>query len=387
MERDKISIIIPVYNGEKYLERCLKSVINQTYTDLEIIIINDGSTDHTSQICRTYESMDSRIVYIEQDNHGVSYTRRKAIRLATGKYIGFVDADDYIEENLYEQMIPYMSKAQLLITGYKFQKKEIYGAVPFGLYQTKEEKKYLCENMLLWENTEQTGVYPSLWSKLFVADKLKKVAEETHRDLFIGEDADLSFRYILLCDKVFVSPICLYHYEDNKSSAMNSVNANYLWNMMNLYQVLTDEFVKTPYKESLIPKWNLWIWEMLQKTPRFMGWSFLEQPQMIRYVCPFFNRLHGKKIILYGAGAVGKDYYKLCKKDSGMQLVLWVDRNWECLQEEGWNVHPVSCIPEKDYDVILIAVKDKERAEEIKMQLQELEINVSRILWEKPIQV
>lgn len=387
MKGDSISIIIPVYNGEIYLERCLKSVIKQTYTNLEIIIINDGSTDCTSQICKAYESLDSRIVYIEQENHGVSYTRRRAIRMAKGKYIGFVDADDYIEENLYEKMVSEMADAQLLITGYRYQKREIYGAVPFGSYRTKEEKKYLYENMLLWKDTNQKGVYPSLWSKLFVANILKNVAEEVRKDLFIGEDADLLFRYLLLCDSVVVSSICLYNYEDNKASVMNSLNMDYLRNMTDLYQVLADEFAQTSYKESLIPKWNLWIWEMLQKTPQFMGWTFLKEPQTIRYICPFFNRLQGKKVILYGAGAVGKDYYRLCQKDEGMQVILWVDKNWECLQEDGWKVQPISDIHGKDYDLILIAVKDKEKAEEIKSQLQKLAIDASRILWKKPIQV
>lgn len=99
---DLISIIIPVYNTEKYLSRCLDSIINQTYTNLEIIIIDDGSSDNSYDICLEYAKKDKRIKLIKQKNMGLSATRNKGIRLATGKYIGFVDSDDVISLKMYE---------------------------------------------------------------------------------------------------------------------------------------------------------------------------------------------------------------------------------------------------------------------------------------------
>ena len=93
---NKVSIIIPAYNCEKYIFECLESVINQTYSNLEIIIIDDGSTDNTSEICQRFEKIDNRIIYTWQENSGVSKARNKGIDLAKGKYIVFIDADDKV---------------------------------------------------------------------------------------------------------------------------------------------------------------------------------------------------------------------------------------------------------------------------------------------------
>ena len=100
--KDLISIIIPVYNVENYVERCLESVLNQTYTNLEIIIIDDGSTDKSSKICEKYKKKDKRIKLSKISNKGTSYARNYAIKKAKGKYINFIDSDNYIESNMIE---------------------------------------------------------------------------------------------------------------------------------------------------------------------------------------------------------------------------------------------------------------------------------------------
>lgn len=106
-----ISTIIPVYNAELYIEECIKSIINQTYRDLEIILINDGSTDKSAEVCKRYSSIDDRIIYIEQDNQGVVSARNKGLDKATGDYIYFGDSDDWLEvdalQNLYDEIVKY----------------------------------------------------------------------------------------------------------------------------------------------------------------------------------------------------------------------------------------------------------------------------------------
>ncbi len=109
---DLISVIVPVYNVKNYLEKCLDSIINQTYKNLEIILINDGSTDESLDICYMYEKKDNRIKVYNQENHGLSYTRNRGIELARGKYIGFVDSDDVISPFMYEFL--YKSKGKSL---------------------------------------------------------------------------------------------------------------------------------------------------------------------------------------------------------------------------------------------------------------------------------
>lgn len=101
MEKIKISVIVPIYNVEQYLSQCLDSIINQTYTNLEIILINDGSTDNSEKICNQYKLLDPRIIVIHKTNGGLSDARNTGIKIATGDYISFVDADDFIDKNMY----------------------------------------------------------------------------------------------------------------------------------------------------------------------------------------------------------------------------------------------------------------------------------------------
>ena len=101
----KISVIVPIYNVEKYLEKCLGSIINQTYKNLEIICVNDGSTDNSLEILKKYSNQDSRIIIIDKKNGGLSSARNEGLKIATGEFIGFVDSDDYIESNTYEECI------------------------------------------------------------------------------------------------------------------------------------------------------------------------------------------------------------------------------------------------------------------------------------------
>ena len=112
----KISVIVPVYNTEKYLKKCLDSILNQTYQDFEIIIVNDGSTDNSDKIINEYiDNYSEKIKYIKKENGGLSSARNSGIDVATGHYIAFVDSDDYIDNNLFEKLLPYIEKNVELI--------------------------------------------------------------------------------------------------------------------------------------------------------------------------------------------------------------------------------------------------------------------------------
>lgn len=100
-----VSVIVPVFNSEKYIERCLKSIVNQTYENLEIIIINDGSTDASLSICEKWKDLDTRICLINKENTGVSDSRNRGIEASKGKYITFIDCDDFIEADMIEKLL------------------------------------------------------------------------------------------------------------------------------------------------------------------------------------------------------------------------------------------------------------------------------------------
>lgn len=101
----KLSVIIPIYNAEKYLHRCIKSILNQTYTNIEIILVNDGSKDNSAKICEEYAKKNKNIIYVSKQNEGPGPARNKGIEIATGDFIGFVDSDDFIYKEMYFEML------------------------------------------------------------------------------------------------------------------------------------------------------------------------------------------------------------------------------------------------------------------------------------------
>ncbi|MDR2727810.1 MAG: glycosyltransferase [Chitinispirillales bacterium] len=169
---DKISIIIPVYNVEPYIKKCLDSVINQTYTDLEILLINDGSTDNSGNICDEYAKIDNRIRVFHKNNGGVASARNVGLKNFTGQYLGFVDPDDWIEPNMYEVLYNAIvdKNVHISVAGYF---KDINTE---SVTMVNREKIYDCvisaKDMLLYplKRDYYMGFCGYLWNKLFSAD-------------------------------------------------------------------------------------------------------------------------------------------------------------------------------------------------------------------------
>lgn len=224
-----ISVIIPAYNIEQYIERCLDSVRNQTYKNLEIIIINDGSTDQTGEILDRYKLKDSRIYVIHQKNQGVSAARNKGLEVAKGDYIGFVDGDDVIDFTMYETLVKLLeeTEADIAHCGYQmvFRNRIDY------YYNTK--KKKLQDNKEgLKDLLEGKIIEPALYNKLY----RKEVIEDTRLDTNIKIMEDFLMNYYLFkkSKKSIFYDIPLYFYMIRNTSA-TSMNQTIKKNRDSLY--------------------------------------------------------------------------------------------------------------------------------------------------------
>ena len=142
-EKELISVIVPIYNTELYLERCIDSIINQTYKNLEIILVDDGSTDRGGEICDAYGKKDSRVKVIHKKNGGAATARNRGLEIAGGEYIGFVDSDDYIAQDMYESLCKYLNEDIDIVTCGRF---DVYPSRICGLkrkiFCTKYVKKF-----------------------------------------------------------------------------------------------------------------------------------------------------------------------------------------------------------------------------------------------------
>lgn len=211
-----ISVIIPVYNVEKYLSVCLDSVLNQTFKDLEIICINDGSKDNSINILNEYKKRDGRIVIIDKKNAGVSSARNDGIKYATGDYIHFLDADDFLDSDYYEKMINVIKKykTDIAVSGFVTNNKYTVGV------------SYLCDGVAngLYDIMKQTNalIDSYIWRYLFVRDLILKNNLLFRTDLVAQEDTLFLLNTLKCVDKIAIASGTNYHYIFNPNSALNS---------------------------------------------------------------------------------------------------------------------------------------------------------------------
>ncbi|OTA44624.1 glycosyl transferase family 2 [Limosilactobacillus reuteri] len=228
---DKISIVVPVYNVKQYLKRCVRSIENQTYRNLEIILVDDGSTDGSSEICDSFT--DKRIKVIHKPNEGLGLSRNVGIKEATGKYIAFVDSDDYIDKtmisNLYSEMIK--NHADTCIGGFKrvFKNKIISYANPLAgkTFEYPQIVKEVLAKMMGKASSIDDHIEMSVWKVLFTLSVIKKsnIKFPSERE-FISEDIIFDTEYYTKCKKVCMSSDTGYNYCDNNDSLTTSYNPN-----------------------------------------------------------------------------------------------------------------------------------------------------------------
>lgn len=214
----KISIIVPIFNIEKYLSRCLDSILEQTYKNLEVILVDDGSVDNSGMIADKYARKDQRIKVIHQVNQGVSVARNTGIDLATGDYIGFVDGDDYIEPDMYEILMRIIEEQQVDIAHCGYQM--VYPSKTEFYYNTKEKIKMNREEGVL-ELLRGRKVEPGLWNKLYNA----KLFEQVRLPAGVAETEDLlcNFELFSFAKNSYFYDIAKYHYMLRNGSATNEV--------------------------------------------------------------------------------------------------------------------------------------------------------------------
>ena len=208
-----VSVIIPVYNVENYVEKTLKSVINQTYKDLEIIVIDDGSTDRSPEIVDRIAQTDERIRVVHAKNGGVSAARNKGLDIAKGRYIGFVDSDDYIEPDMYEKMVDAAEKNNCDIVQCAFYS----GDIDKSSKECEEGGTYGRRQALINSLKTAGG---TIWNKLFSSDVLSGV--RFREGLKMGEDRLFSIDSFLKCEKLVVIEDVLYHYVLREDSVVHS---------------------------------------------------------------------------------------------------------------------------------------------------------------------
>ena len=231
MEKELISIIVPIYNVEKYLRQCLDSIMNQTYQNFECLLINDGSPDNSANICREYVDKDSRFKYFEKENGGVSSARNLGIEYSKGEYITFIDSDDWVDSDYLELLYMKINEynADLAVLTYK-QYSMNDGCFYLHVWEQDYYEKYYTGNELL-NSLPDLESYDSTfnvsWGKLFKRNFLETATFNEQR--IMGEDLEFNFKIYLQIKSCIYLNKALYNFrQHNLSTRARKISDKYL---------------------------------------------------------------------------------------------------------------------------------------------------------------
>lgn len=369
-----LSVVVPVYNVENYIEKSIRSIVNQTYPNMQIILVDDGSIDHSGELCDQFELQYENVEVIHQSNKGSAAARQCGALVAKGEYIIWVDPDDWIESDYFEMM---MNKA----IGYDVDLvaadlyMEIDGNVtvvanqiPEGIYDSEE----IINSMLYSGVFYEYGIRPNGVTKLFKNDIHKKVQTQMDTRIVVGDDAAVVYPYILLCDKVMVTDICGYHYVQRSDSITKKKSKTEIHQISILVEYLKEKFHEYPqvlnqldvYQKYLIASRDLSYWDN----------------EMI--LLPYGGIELSAPIVIYGAGGMGQTLYEYCRFHQ-IPVKLWVDRCAEHYQQEGLPVISFDefKVNEEKWEYILIANTNEHTAKAIKRDLLAIPVVVDKIKW------
>lgn len=237
-ELDLISVVVPIYNVQKYLEECLISICNQTYKQLEIILVDDGSTDNSGKICDKYKQLDSRIQVIHKENGGLSDARNTGLKYSNGNYIVFIDSDDYISFEMIERMLEYKEKYQADIVMCQY----------FNVYKNQEHE-FVTEDKESIQMTGEEAFYEFLvgnlpgmvvaWNKLYDI-KLFKDNKIQYPKGKIHEDCYTTYKLYLKADRVVYLYDKMYAYRHRKGSITQAIDLNKEYMIVEAYKEIMD---------------------------------------------------------------------------------------------------------------------------------------------------
>lgn len=355
-----ISVIVPIYNEKEYLSCCIESILNQSFANMEILLIDDGSTDGSSRICDEYAKKDSRIRVVHKENGGVVSARKAGIRAAKGEYIAYVDGDDWIEPNMYERMYETLvaQDVDVVMCGiYEdtggYHKKRIHGILE-GYYGKTELLENVYPQMIVGDLFFEWRVFPGVWDKLFKRTCVEEFQLAVDERIVMGEDAACTYPCLLHANSIYVMSDCLYHYRQSVSSMVKKVQ-DYDKEKEQfgiLYRSVNNQF--TEYREiyDMRQQWEKYV--LFLVTPRadgvYKGYKELD------YLYPFPQVKKGARIVLYGAGTYGQRLFQYLEKTGFCKVVAWVDQNYGEYRKMGLEVDSPQSIQDMEFDKIVVAI-------------------------------
>lgn len=341
MKREPLlSVIVPIYGIDRYLGICIESILDQTYKNLEIILVDDGSPDRCPEICDLYARKDKRIKVIHKSNGGLVSARKAGLEAATGEYVGYVDGDDWIDPDFYAAMVEtaldYGSDA--VVAGMSrdlfsvFSK--ITSKIPAGHYEGERLTK-LKQNMLSFARFSRIGISTYVWNKLFKREKLLPYQMCVDNGISIGEDAAVTYPYLMACEKVSVIDNCGYHYRQREDSMLKqAAYSREVVGLRHLYRHLMNAAAQ--YPEGLGYR--------AQIRDFVLGICIMRSGGVLKEIrdkfSPYDREFYGSDIVVYSAGTFGQQLMRGIEENRYCKVVGRIDVDYREYRRAAWTLIP-----------------------------------------------
>lgn len=378
MKAELISVIVPVYQVVQYLEKCLDSILNQSYKNIEILLIDDASTDGSGAVCDFYQKIDRRIkVFHLDENRGLSAARNKGIEEAAGKFLAFVDGDDWIHPDFLYCLHKALTdtncdlaqcKSELIFDKINMELSRVFDE-PAQVYNYEVYFEFL--SLILKEDCVV------VWNKLYTADLFENIRFPEGR---IHEDEFVTYKILCKAQKIAVIHSGMYYYRKRSDSitgvfSIKRYDAHLAFgerekffmergeeNLLKLTQKIhynwilnnAPKFIESGYEEL-----GRKLWQDKERLANKLENNTTENRV---YLFPFSKVSLGSRVVLYGAGNVGKQFFSQIVKSSFCRLAAWVDKRAVELKQRGYPVNTFDEFKEiqerNSYDYVIIAIAD-----------------------------
>lgn len=381
MRAPLVSVVVPIYQIDRYLGTCIESLMNQTYRNIEIILVDDGSPDRAPEICDLYAKKEARIKVIHKTNGGLVSARKAGLEASSGEYVGYVDGDDWVAPGFYEALVTAICEynSDIAIAGMSRDlfsiSSKITSKIPEGNYEGERLEK-LKRNMLTFERFSHIGISTYVWNKLFKREKLLKYQMIVDNGISIGEDAAVTYPYLMECNRVSVIDNCDYHYRQREDSMLKQSTA-YSKEAEGLKKLY---FHLVSAAEQYGAEYNY----KNQIRDFVLGFCIMRSGGVLKEIrdefSPYNREFYGSDIVVYSAGTFGQQLMRRIEENNYCKVVGWIDVDYNEYRRCCLDVDPIETIDFLEYDYVLVATVDGIMADHIKSKLMWRGIPENKIL-------
>lgn len=376
-----ITIVVPVYNSQNYLEKCIDSIVGQSYSELEIILVDDGSTDDSPTICDRYMQKDQRIKVIHKENGGLVSSRKAGVKEANGQYIVYVDGDDWIEKdrisrlvcNIIEQKadMVYMSGHIKEFDGYTTIVKE---DVVETVYTGKQIVDSLFSLIVDTNKCFKYKILCTLWGWAIKKELLQEKQMFVDDRLLMGEDYTCVWLCLLGSESVSIIKEFGYHYRQHSASITHNLSKYESSRLKIWYQKLRGYLVSVNVPVHVMKAFNF----VIIKTLMMSDYSLLLK-EKDTYLFPYLKVKRNSKIVVYGAGRIGYYLLKALENSKDYEVIGLIDRNVKEFPILKFPVKDIYEVTNMEYDYIVVAISDEDIAKEVKDGLRDIGVREGKI--------